>query len=307
MPSNGSRMIPSLPPPPPLLRIPNYTQTSKNAASISTLPTLTSGNPIQLASRQPSQAIGQYSDYANETPNLRTHLINLLKAPPSVPIQSSEAENESQDSYLPLTLPHDHPEDNPAEVSNASKLHQSYLALPSDDQFEGHYSKSVSDDSEYSFGDSSELSNADKCKLYRERNKEKRRADIQNYEKALQRNIELKAKHKEKEETIRKLKEYYYKCLAEQKINKKKGKKKKKKRSDKEDNKVKRGKEDDKDKKKEGTDKEDEKGEEGKEENEEGRDKHNNVTDVSNHMVILKDEIDLKTEVIDDVFSEKLE
>ena len=65
--------------------------------------------------------------------------------------------------------------------------------------------RSVSDDSEFSIGDLSELSNAQKCKQYREKNKEKRRQDERNYEKALQRNIELKRISQEKKETIRKV------------------------------------------------------------------------------------------------------
>ena len=97
-----SKITSSIPPPPPLLRIPNYTQTSNRI-------------PTQQSSPQPSLDISQYPIQTNETPNLTSHLINLLKAPSSVPVQSSKtnlsemSDNETQKSFLPLTLPNDDP------------------------------------------------------------------------------------------------------------------------------------------------------------------------------------------------------
>ena len=76
----------------------------------------------------------------------------------------------------------------------------------------------------------------------------------------------------------RKLKDYYYKCLREEKIKNKKCKKKEKGR-EKVDNLEK---------------KETEK-----------NDKDNSVANGTKHMVIIKEEIDLKIDIIDDQFSEK--
>merc|ERR1712098_234875 len=79
--------------------------------------------------------------------------------------------------------------------------------------------RSISDDSEFSSGDLREISNAAKCKEYREKNKEKRKAQELNYERTLARNTELKRINKKREDNIRKLKEYYSKLLNEGKVN----------------------------------------------------------------------------------------
>ena len=103
-----SKITSSIPPPPPLLRIPNY-QTKPNYTQTS------NRIPTQQSSPQPSLDISQYPIQTNETPNLTSHLINLLKAPSSVPVQSSKtnpsemSDNETQNSFLPLTLPNDDP------------------------------------------------------------------------------------------------------------------------------------------------------------------------------------------------------
>jgi len=315
-----SKITSSIPPPPPLLRIPNY-QTKPNYTQTS------NRIPTQQSSPQPSLDISQYPIQTNETPNLTSHLINLLKAPSSVPVQSSKtnlsemSDNETQNSFLPLTLPNDDPgpchsksmlddsvysKNNPAELSSTCCV----ASLPNGDKFEGP--RSVSDDSEFSIGDLSELSNAQKCKQYREKNKEKRRQDERNYEKALQRNIELKRISQEKKETIRKLKEYYYKCLREEKIKNKKCKKKEKGR-EKVDNLEKketekneeRGDTEDDLESKEKFDENKERGDNEDEGYKEKNDKDNSVANDTKHMVIIKEEIDLKIDIIDDQFSEK--
>jgi len=210
------RLSSSIPPPPPLLKIPNFTQASNNANS--RLPAMSSA-PSRLQIHQtPFQASSQDSingnGNLNGTPNLTAHLIGLLKAPPSVPIQPQEINKiESTQNYLPLTLPHEDSEPGPA------------------------HSRSISDDSEFSSGDLREISNAAKCKEYREKNKEKRKAQELNYERTLARNTELKRINKKREDNIRKLKEYYSKLLNEGKVNfnNKKCKKEKKQKKNKKD------------------------------------------------------------------------
>jgi len=151
----------------------------------------------------------------NGTPNLTAHLIGLLKAPPSVPIQAQEINKiDSTQNYLPLTLPHEDSEPGPA------------------------HSRSISDDSEFSSGDLREISNAAKCKEYREKNKQKRKAEELNYERILARNTELKRINEKREDNIRKLKEYYYSKLlngGKVNFNNKKCKKEKKQKKNKED------------------------------------------------------------------------
>jgi len=208
------RLTSSIPPPPPLLKIPNFTQSMNNATS--RLPAMSSA-PSRLQIHQtPFQASSQDSINANGTPNLTAHLKALLKAPPSVPVQTQETsiqrrlveinQIESPQSYLPLTLPHDDPGPGPS------------------------HSRSISDDSEFSSGDLREISNAAKCREYREKNKEKRKADELNYQRALKRNIELKKINQKREESIKRLKEYYNKMLNEGKVKKCKKKKKHKKK-----------------------------------------------------------------------------
>jgi len=212
------RLSSSIPPPPPLLKIPNFTQANAN----SRLPAMSSApsrlqihqTPFQASSQDSINGNGNLNGNLNGTPNLTAHLIGLLKAPPSVPIQPQEINKiESTQNYLPLTLPH--------EDSEPGLAH----------------SRSISDDSEFSSGDLREISNAAKCKEYREKNKEKRKAQELNYERTLARNTELKRINKKREDNIRKLKEYYSKLLNEGKVNfnNKKCKKEKKQKKNKED------------------------------------------------------------------------
>ena len=76
--------------------------------------------------------------------------------------------------------------------------------------------RSVSEDSDSSSvrsGDSREQSNAAKCREYREKNKVRRQQEEAEYHEELRKNEELKKVYDQKEQSIAKLKEYYYECL----------------------------------------------------------------------------------------------
>ena len=73
--------------------------------------------------------------------------------------------------------------------------------------------RSVSEDSDSSSGDSREQSNAAKCREYREKNKMRRQQEEAEYQEELRKNEELKKVYDQKEQSIAKLKEYYYECL----------------------------------------------------------------------------------------------
>ena len=76
--------------------------------------------------------------------------------------------------------------------------------------------RSVSEDSDSSSvrsGDSREQSNAAKCREYREKNKMRRQQEEAEYHEELRKNEELKKVYDQKEQSIAKLKEYYYECL----------------------------------------------------------------------------------------------
>ena len=97
--------------------------------------------------------------------------------------------------------------------------------------------RSVSEDSDSSSGDSGdsrEQSNAAKCREYREKNKMRRQQEEAEYHEELRKNEELKKVYDQKEQSIAKLKEYYYECLkkgtfvGQSKSKKKKPKKLKK-------------------------------------------------------------------------------
>ena len=73
--------------------------------------------------------------------------------------------------------------------------------------------RSVSEDSDSSSGDSREQSNAAKCREYREKTKMRRQQEEAEYREELRKNEELKKVYDQKEQSIAKLKEYYYECL----------------------------------------------------------------------------------------------
>ena len=73
--------------------------------------------------------------------------------------------------------------------------------------------RSVSEDSDSSSGDSREQSNAAKCREYREKTKMRRQQEEAEYHEELRKNEELKKVYDQKEQSIAKLKEYYYECL----------------------------------------------------------------------------------------------
>ena len=73
--------------------------------------------------------------------------------------------------------------------------------------------RSVSEDSDSSSGDSREQSNAAKCREYREKTKMRRQQEEAEYREELRKNEQLKKVYDQKEQSIVKLKEYYYECL----------------------------------------------------------------------------------------------
>ena len=132
---------------------------------------------------------------------LTNHLIGLLRQPPVFSLApSTSSSSPPSPGPVPLTVS----EAVPVSVSPTAPLSSSSSTLDDRDL------PVVSEESDFS---NIELSNASKCKEYRERNKQKRRKGEEEYQQEYEKYKKLKAKYDRQRNSIARLKEYYLKLL----------------------------------------------------------------------------------------------
>ena len=156
-----------------------------------------SSPPIQPPYSPPSLSSSPYS----HSP-LTSHLIGLLQKPSSsslvnpssLELSSSSNPSPPSPGPLPLTI-----KDvlSPGSSGSSSSLGDKDHPV-------------VSEESDFS---SAEQSNAAKCREYRERNKQKRRREEEEYLAEYEKHKKLKAKYERQKKSIKRLKEYYLELL----------------------------------------------------------------------------------------------
>ena len=176
------------PPPPPLLKLghslpPSHCHQTSPSLATSFLSYQTPSHS-HLRHQTPSAL-------SHQTPSaLTSHLIGLLQQPPSSTVSPPSP------GPLPLTIKD--------ALSPGCSVSSSSSSTGDKDV------PVVSEESDFS---NNEPSNAAKCKEYRERNKQKRRREEQEYLAEYEKHRKLKAKYERQKRSIKRLKEYYLELL----------------------------------------------------------------------------------------------
>jgi len=146
----------------------------------------------------PSISLSQQTWQQGHYSPLTSHLIGLLQQPPVSSLSSPPSPGP-----LPLTI--------------KDALSPSYSTSSSSSTLDDKDRPVVSEESDFS--SNTELSNAAKCKEYRERNKLKRRKEEQEYLKEYEKHKKLKAKYYRQKKSIERLKDYYLQLLKKGELN----------------------------------------------------------------------------------------
>ena len=199
-----------VPPPsmPPLLRLPP-------APPVYSIPVSSSGPSKSMIHETPIQAA--YANIPIGAPNSQAPLnspsiVELLGNSKQYIPQSQSVRASTEASYS-ISLPDGRTASYSIELPGGSKATASFpVTLPGGSAEEAFV---LSDNSSTSGGDLSnkDANNASKCREYRERSKARKEQEMKDFQHHLDKNIHLKAIYDKKTETIRKLKQYYLKCL----------------------------------------------------------------------------------------------
>jgi len=199
-----------VPPPsmPPLLRLPT-------APPVYSIPVSSSGPSKSMIHETPIQAA--YANIPIGAPNSQGPLnspsiVELLGNSKQYIPQSQSVRTSTEASYS-ISLPDGRTASYSIELPGGSKATASFpVTLPGGSAEEAFV---LSDNSSTSGGDLSnkDANNASKCREYRERSKARKEQEMKDFQHHLDKNIHLKAIYDKKTETIRKLKQYYLKCL----------------------------------------------------------------------------------------------
>jgi len=193
---------------PPLLRLPT-------APPVYSIPVSSSGPSRSMIHETPIQAA--YANIPTGAPNTQgpinsPSIVELLGNSKQYIPQSQSVRTSTEASYS-ISLPDGRTASYSIELPGGSKATASFpVTLPGGSAEDALV---LSDNSSTSGGDLSnkDANNASKCREYRERSKARKEQEMKDFQHHLDKNIHLKAIYDKKTETIRKLKQYYLKCL----------------------------------------------------------------------------------------------